>query len=153
MRLAGVCNIQEANLFLESYLPLFNAKFCVEAKESANLHRAAPSRQRLDQSLCIKTSRTLKNDFTISYETRLYQIKENIRAKKVTVEERLDGTLRISYQERSLLWEEIKNIPLKINKAPRIVLKTRKNRSPSANHPFKQPWKKRREKTEVNSIT
>jgi hypothetical protein len=107
----------------------------------------------LEQALCIKNIRTLKNDFTISYETRLYQIQENVRAKKVTVEERLDGTIRISYQGRSLLWKEIKNIPLKINKAPRIVLKVRKNKSPSPNHPFKQPWKKRREKTEVTLIT
>jgi len=58
MRLAGICNIQEANLFLESYLPQFNAKFCVEARESADLHRSAPSKRQLDQSLCIKTRRT-----------------------------------------------------------------------------------------------
>jgi len=153
MRLAGICNIQEANLFLESYLPQFNTKFCVEAKESANLHRSAPSKNQLEQALCLKTSRTLKNDFTISYGTRLYQIKENVRARKVTVEERLNGTIRISDQGRSLLWKEIKNIPVKINRAPRIVLKVRKNRSPSPNHPFKQPWKKRREKTEVTLIT
>jgi hypothetical protein len=152
MRLAGICNIQEANLFLESYLPLFNAKFCVEAKESANLHRAAPSKNQLEQALCIKTSRTLKNDFTISYETRLYQIKENIRAKKVTVEERLDGTLGFSYQGKSLIWEALKNIPVKMNKTPRIVSKIRKNRSLSPNHPFKQPWKKRRAKTEATPI-
>lgn len=153
MRLAGIGNIQEANLFLESYLPQFNAKFCVEARESANLHRSAPSKRQLDQSLCIKTSRTLNNDFTISYGTRLYQIKENIRAKKVMVEERLDGTLRISYEGRPLLWKEIRSIPVKINKVPRIAVRIRKNGSPSPNHPFKQPWRKRREKTEAVPIT
>lgn len=153
MRLAGICNIQEANLFLESYLPKYNAKFCVEARESADLHRLAPSKSQLEQALCIKTSRTLKNDFTISYQTKIYQIKENIRAEKVTVEERLDGTLGFSYQGKSLIWEELKNIPVKMNKTPRIVSKIRKNRSLSPNHPFKQPWKKRRAKTEATPIT
>jgi hypothetical protein len=148
MGLVGIRNIQEANLFLESYLPIFNAKFCVAAKETADLHRTAPSQSQMEQALCIKSSRTIKSDFTISYETKLYQIKENIRAKKVTVEEKLDGTLCIRYQGRSLKWEEIKNIPVKVNQPSRVVLKIRKNRSPSLTHPFRKPWKKRREKTQ-----
>jgi transposase len=153
MRLAEICNIQEANLFLETYLPIYNARYNVFPKEKADLHRTAPTNNQLDQALCIRSSRVLKNDFTLSYNARIYQIKENIHAKKVTVEERIDGTLRFSYQGRSLLWEEIKNLPQRITKASKKLIKVRKKISPSPNHPFNQPWKKRRVKTTVMPIT
>jgi hypothetical protein len=54
---------------------------------------------------------------------------------------------------KSLCWKEIANIPSKIDKPPRLILKIKKKRCPSPNHPFKQSWSKRRVKTEVTPIT
>jgi len=33
----------------------------------------------------------VRNDFTISYDGKLYQIKDAVKSQKVTVEERIDG--------------------------------------------------------------
>ena len=81
MRLKSIKNIQEANNFLKSYLPVFNKKFSVKATSNVDLHRKIPSGFNLDSILCIKEKRVLRNDFTISYNSKLYQIMDNITAK------------------------------------------------------------------------
>jgi hypothetical protein len=48
----------------------------------------------LDAVFCVKTIRVLRNDFTIAYNSRLYQIEDNVNAEKVTVEERANGERR-----------------------------------------------------------
>lgn len=91
MRLAGIKSIDEANEFLKTYLPKYNRKFKKKAASEANLHRPALHRRELDRILCIKEERTVKNDFTIAHNCKLYQIEEATRARKVLVEERLDA--------------------------------------------------------------
>jgi transposase len=135
MKLADICSIQEANAFLETYLPIYNAKFNVKSREEADLHRWGLTPTQLDQALCIKTRRTLRNDFTVSYNKTLYQIKENLRTNRVTVEERLDGTIRISYQNKSISYEVITTIPEKINKPAKTLIKLKK-RKRSPTNPF-----------------
>ncbi len=39
MRLRGIRTLEEANIFLEEYLPIYNRKFSVSPKERDNLHR------------------------------------------------------------------------------------------------------------------
>jgi SMC interacting uncharacterized protein involved in chromosome segregation len=93
MRLKGVSTIPEANRFLSSYLPVYNRRFSVMPKEKEDLHRTA--NVDLDTVLCIKTERTLKNDHTIKYNGMLYQIEDKVRARRITVEELIDGSMRI----------------------------------------------------------
>ncbi len=139
MRLQGIKSVDEANVFLETYLPKHNRRFRKEAREKADLHRPVLPARELDRILCIKEDRTVKNDFTIAYANKLYQIEQNTRAKKVTVEERLDGSLHITYKGQDLRYRMI------IERAPReapdlpLIRATRKPWSPPADH----PWKKR----------
>jgi len=42
MRLKGIKTIEEANKFMVSYLPLYNKKFAVKAKEQGDIHRDIP---------------------------------------------------------------------------------------------------------------
>lgn len=107
MRLAGINDIQTANAFLEGYLPIYNQRFTVAAVGLADLHRPVSCMNGLDGVLCIKVDRTVRNDFTISYEGKRYQIDSSIRARKVTVEERTDGYLHITYQGTPLKYREI----------------------------------------------
>ena len=95
MRLAGVTNIEEGNTFLEGYLPEYNRKYAKEAAQKADFHRPVVNKRALDRILSIKTDRTLRNDFTIAHDKKLYQIKNNIRAKKVTVRIHRGRLLRI----------------------------------------------------------
>jgi len=94
----------------------------------ANLHRETPKGINLDSILSIKTKRVLKNDWTISYNNQLYQIKEtppNTRIKSIVVEERIDNTIHIIYNGIELKYKKIEKRQLK-PKEEKEQLKIRK---------------------------
>jgi hypothetical protein len=102
MRLAGIVTLEAANRFLEGYLPIYNRRWAVPPAHAADLHRPTPTGRERDRILCLKTTRCLRNDFTIAHQGQLYQIHDTVRATHVQVEERLDGTVRIRHHGRSL---------------------------------------------------
>ncbi len=138
MRLKEIGTIEEANKFLQGYLPEYNRRFTVKPKEEDNLHRDVPKGMQLDGILCIKTERVLRNDFTISYNSKLYQVMEKTNARKVMVEERINGTMAITHNGNRLRFKEITERPQREQKKPLIfILKKRKNYIPAANHPWR----------------
>jgi hypothetical protein len=137
MRLAGITTMEEANRFLADYLPIYNRRFSVKPAQAADLHQPVPKGLDLNRALCIKTERALRKDFTVAHDRKLYQIQDNLRAQRVTVEERLDGTLRITHQGQRLRYREIAARPVRIPEAP----KTRLNHHPVKPAPD-HPWKK-----------
>ena len=98
LRLAGVTTLEEANRFLEGCLPRYNRQFVVSPVQTADLHRPPPTVRELEKSVCLKTTRCLRKDFTIAHAGRLYQIHDTVRATYVQVEARLEGTLRLTHQ-------------------------------------------------------
>ncbi|MCG2722610.1 MAG: ISNCY family transposase [Thermodesulfovibrionales bacterium] len=136
MRLRSVSTIEEANRFLQEYLPIYNRKFSVKAVSKEDMHRPVPKGIDLEQILCIRTERTVKNDNTIAYERKLYQIEEPTLNRKVTVEERIDGKMLIVSQGKSLRYRQITERP-EVAKQPVI----RKKRSSYA-LPVDHPWRK-----------
>lgn len=120
MRLSRIKSIPEGNTFLRQYLPGFNKRFSVAALEDADLHRPLPSGIDLDSVFSLKTPRVLRNDFTVAYEGRLYQIEDKIRADKVIVEERLNGAFLITYKGRTLRYRQIAQRTIKEKKQPVI---------------------------------
>ena len=136
MRLRGIRTIEEGNGFLKQYLPVYNRRFSVPAREGNNLHRSFPKGLNLDTILCIKTERTLRNDFTIAHNKKLYQIEDRTRASKVMVHEQINGSMRITYQDRALRFNEITTRPIKEEKAP-VMERIRKPCPPSPNHPWR----------------
>jgi len=153
MRLAGVSNITEGNTFLDGYLPEYNTKYVKEAAQQADFHRPVVNKRALDTILSIKTDRSLRNDFTIAHNKKLYQIKSNIRAKKVTVEERTDGTMRIVLNGQQLKYHAIIVRPVRQEKSaekPRSI----KAWKPSDSHPWKNLAKAMiKERTELQAAS
>ncbi len=87
---------------VEEYLPEFNKKFSVEARDEGDLHRPLEGMD-IRGVLCMKSERVLRNDFTIEYDNKLYQVLDKTKAVKVIIEKWLDGTLvrgmRLNYKE------------------------------------------------------
>ena len=144
MRLRGIKSIDEANKFLEYYLPIFNKRFSIEPIEKNDLHRLVPENIELDAILCIRTERALRNDFTIVYNKKLYQILEHINTKKVTVEERINGRMLITHKGNSLKYEEITQRPIKEELKEPHVFKIKKVYIPPEDHPWKRKMYERR---------
>jgi transposase len=137
MRLRGVKAIEEGNKFLEEYLPLYNKRFSVQPRDKDDVHRALPRGMDLNAFLCIKTERTLRNDFTVAHNHKLYQIQDATKASKVIVQDRMDGSTRITYQGRALRFKEITERPIRENKQP-VATKRRKTYIPPADHPWRR---------------
>lgn len=133
MRLRGVKSIEEANGFLEGYWPIYNRKFAVGAREQGDLHRSLPRGLNLDNILCVKAGRALRNDFTVAYNKKLYQIEDQVRAAKVQVHERPDGSIVILSKDRSLKYREILTRPVKEKKLP-LKIASKKITIPPKDH-------------------
>lgn len=137
MRLAGVRDKESANKFLEQYLPKFIEKFSVEPISDVNLHQEVPSHINLDSILAIKKERHLRSDNTVSFNNKLFLLEDKIPAKKVVVEQRTDGSIHISYNNKYLKYKEVEARPKKISAKPKTE-KVKKPYIPPADHPWKK---------------
>lgn len=140
LRLQGIATIPEANRFLrEVYLPKHNAKFAVAPKRETNLHRSLKGYD-LSRIFCVREERTVRNDFTIQYQRRLFQLSPQqptiLRpGDAVMVSEGLDGTIAVGIRNVDLRFREIAERPLKVE--PVRALKPRIPWTPSVNHPWR----------------
>lgn len=140
MRLRDIRTKDQANAFLEEYLPRYNERFSVCPAHEADVHVTLPPHVDLNRYLCIKTERTIRKDNTIALDGRLYQIEER-GGKKVVVEEKLDGSLRMISKGVALKYREITERPKK-----KVVPKTdarefNRPPKPAKDHPWKRSWK------------
>lgn len=129
LRLAKATTMEEANEVLEQYLKEHNRRYMLQAKEPADIHEPISKQINLDGILCKKTIRTVRNDFTVAHENRLFQILKYTSAKKVEVRQQINGAIKLIYQDKELKYREIKKMPqqkkkLKLSeKSPRITPK------------------------------
>jgi transposase len=135
MTIRGINTVAEANRYLNTYLAVHHKRFAVKAKEPSDLHRDIPTGLNLDKILCIRTKRTLRNDFTIAHNRKLYQIEQHVRTKELTVEEMVNGSMFISHNDVRLPFREITARPEKQHE-PTPMPRKRKGHTPSAHHPW-----------------
>lgn len=146
LRLANINTIEEANRFLEEiYIKQFNAQFGLMPKKRNNLHRRLTEHDRtnLDHIFSVHSVRCVSNDFTVRFKNQYIQLQETqpvtvLRADKLLMEERLDGSLRIMLRNKHLnfhiLPERLKKLKLKV-----IALTgARSSWTPPANHPWRR---------------
>ncbi|HET8689225.1 MAG TPA: hypothetical protein VFM18_21650, partial [Methanosarcina sp.] len=137
MRLANVCNKDEANKFLRRYLPEFNRKFEVEPACKEDMHSKVTSWNEMNKIMTIRTERTVRNDYTIAHEGKLYQLKTvlPLKGRNVTFVELLNGRYRIEYKGQRIDFAEVHPRP-KVKTAERKRLYKAFSR-PAKNHPWK----------------
>mgnify|MGYP001237787601 CR=1 FL=1 len=96
MRLAGIKTLEEANRFLERWLPLYNRRFAREALEPGDLHHPLRKSIILDDVLCIKGFRTVNEGYIVKWRGRTFVLDKpslTLRRQKLVVLERFDGRL------------------------------------------------------------
>lgn len=152
LRLAGLATIEEANRFLVGYLPIYNRRFAVQPAHAADLHRPCPARRDLERSLCLKTLRVLRRDWTVAHNRHLYQIQTNVQATQVLIEERLDGTLRITHQGQALAYHPVAARPVRPPEPPTVPRLPRPVKQ-AMSHPWRKRWLPPREIQVAATIT
>jgi len=139
LRLRGISTIEEANKFLEeSYWANYNKKFMVKALRKDDIHSPVLKGLNLDKILCIRTEHPVRNDNTITHNKKLYQLKESLPKKtKVRVEERVDGSMLIIYQERRIKYSQIQARPEKLHQEKKKHKRLGATHSIPADHPWR----------------
>jgi hypothetical protein len=112
MRVAGVKTIEQANQYLEQdYLVWWERELTVEAANPDDAHRELDKSHNLAASLSHVETRQVRPDYTLRWESQLYQIERQaavsgLRGANVRVELRLDGSLAVRHGERYLALKE-----------------------------------------------
>ena len=112
-----VSTLEEANRFLETYLPRFNAQFEREPREPKDLHRPLPKGFKLEEIFCLKTVRTILDGYTICRRGRRFAIEALARrmlGRPATVRLSFEGRLVIRYEGRDLGYREIAERPKRV---------------------------------------
>jgi Homeodomain-like domain len=108
MRVTGVRTIEEANVYLDNeYLPWWNRTLTVQAAYASDAHRLLGREHNLEAILSHVEQRQVANNYTVRYSGKLYQIDRQdvcvgLRTARVQVEERLDGTIAVRFQDKYL---------------------------------------------------
>jgi len=79
LRLASGSTLDEANRFLDGYLPRFNTQFEREPREPEDLHRSLPKGLKFEEIFCLKTVRTILDGYIIRWKGRRFAIEEPAR--------------------------------------------------------------------------
>jgi hypothetical protein len=164
MRLVNISTTEEANNFLETYIPKFNQQFAVLPKSRADLHKPVDKKmkQNFHQIFSIQSKRNVNNDYTVLFKNKFFQLEEKqsttvFKKDSVTIEEHLTGEIKIRLNAHYLDYVVLPERPKKIKDMPLIALTNRKApHTPSANHPWRNlgviPRKQAMNRSLINNL-
>ncbi len=112
LRLNNVSTIEAANrLLVNEYLPRMNTRFTSAPAHRADAHRSAQGLD-LDAIFSVQETRRVANDCTVQFKGQVYQIEtheiaDGLAGSQVTVQQRLDATLRLRWRDRYLAYRKL----------------------------------------------
>ena len=104
LRLSKANTLEQAREVLKAFLKEYNHRFCVLPKQAEAVFRKAPPKAVLHKILCLKETRMVKKDHTISFEGLVLQIpfckKYPCMADgQVDIRQYRDGHIEIAYRD------------------------------------------------------
>jgi transposase InsO family protein len=112
LRVAGISTLEDANRYLqEEFLPWWNQHLVVVPENPTDAHRPLGQEHQLASALCHMETRQVSSDYTIRFESKIYQIARSgvvsgLRGGNVRVEWRLDGSIAVRHRDRYLTVSE-----------------------------------------------
>ncbi|MBU4124528.1 MAG: ISNCY family transposase [Nanoarchaeota archaeon] len=148
MRLAGIKTITQANIFLKDiFLPKYKAKYSVEPASKVNLHQPLSQKERnkLDSIFSKQSTRTVRNDFTVSFNNQWHQLTKDQSATiykrdTIMVEEWLDGSIHFTVRGKYLNSKVITERPQKMEKENWVIPAKKPAYVPAINHPWRSKF-------------
>jgi transposase len=158
---AGVTTLAAANAFLPSYLERHNARFAVPPTDPGRAYLPVPASLNLAHVFCLKYSRVVRPDNTISFQGAPIQLLATAERRawvkaRVEVHVRLDGSRAVVYQGQEIphrpapadAADRRRSLadPLAVADAgpPPIAAAPGPQRPPAASHPWRQYRQDRR---------
>ena len=114
LRLARASTLAEANLILRDFLPEYNRRFAVAAREPESAYVKPDTGFKAEEYFCFKYQRSVGADNVVRFNRRRLQVlpsadRLSYALCKVEVHSRLDGSLAVYYQGKRL---ETQSAPL-----------------------------------------
>jgi len=112
MRLQKINTIEQANRFFEDvFIPSWEKRFTVTARNPLDAHRPLGSEHRLESILSTQESRQVASDYTVGWMGRTWAIAKSdisagLRKARIVVEQRLDGSVWGRYRNSFLTLKE-----------------------------------------------
>lgn len=146
LRLRNICTIAEANKFLkEEYEEIFNNQFSVIPKKENNLHLPLTKNEQknLDAIFSIHSKRIVRNDYTIQFKKQWIQLSQVqptgvYKKDMILIEERLNGTLYLSLNDKYLNYELLPGRPKKVEILVPALTATKSEWKPPIDHPWRR---------------
>lgn len=149
LRLAKKKTRAEMNLFLEAvYIPKHNSLFSRQPRDPEDAHRPLTDEQRkkLPSIFSKQFKRIVKNDFTIQWNGRWFQLLNHqsttvYKRDEVMIEERLDDSIHIRHTRNEavyLIYEELLNRPKQVRRPPTVLERRNTAHKPALDHPWRR---------------
>lgn len=125
MRLRNISSIDEANAFLEEYLPVFNKKFARCPQSNQSLFTFIKKGFDFKWTFAVKHKRTIHNDYTIRWKNRLFVVNNpsiTLKRKRVMVKLALNGEMLFTTKTKHLRVTEITDKHLELAKKNKKML-------------------------------
>ena len=146
MRLEGINNYQQANVYLANFIPSYNQKFAVQPSDQIDSHEPLRSENDLEWIFTKKIRRKLSKDLQFQYDRVIYQIHTErptyaLKGREVTVLENDQGKIKVLLEQTPLEFKRF------IRQPRRNAVATGKdielsNNKPAPDHPWRSYGKK-----------
>ena len=146
LRLAGITTIHEANIFLNSYIKEYNAKFALPINNNKSVFEKQPDHETILQTLAVLTERSVDCGHCIKFQNQYYKTMNEQgvqvhyhKGTKGLVIQTFDKRLLFSVNDRVY---ELEAVPLHERTSKNFDIqpmkgKPRKRNIPSPKHPWK----------------
>ena len=148
LRLRNISTIEAANKFLEEeFLSDYKTKYSVEPESKTNLHKPLNQKERskLNSIFSKQTTRTVRNDFTVSFNNQWHQLLKDQPATvrkqdKILIEEWLDGAIHFTLRDKYLNSKAITERPQKVKNTDWVIAAKKRDYTPSTDHPWRREF-------------
>jgi hypothetical protein len=144
LRLKGVNDLAGANRLLGEFTGRLNEKFAKAPASEVDHHRPVDPEASLDDIFCWEETRVLRNDWTVRYESRIYQVTRQSTLpparQRITILRRLDGSLWMEYRGQEIQFKELtEESPKKPDQE--VAQISRDKWRPAYDHPWRKSFR------------
>jgi transposase len=145
LRLRGVDDLARANELLGAFTGRLNEKFAKNPASEEDHHRPLDPDTCLDDIFCWEETRVLRNDWTVRYENRLYQVTRQSplppAKHRIAILRRMDGSLWMEYRGQSIQFREITEEVME-KPVQDAAQRTKEKWRPPHDHPWRISFRK-----------
>ena len=148
LRLHGISNMTDGNIYLPDFIADFNQRFAVEPRSSVDAHRPLTPKEDLARILTWQETRSLSKNLTLQFQKTVYQIQTNrptysLRNAQVTVCANAQEEITIWYAGKTLSYSIYKQQAkqaeiVSAKQLAQALPQTRSPHKPAPDHPWRQ---------------